>query len=1127
MKSMFYALSCLNEAPRRALSIRISVSLACLAVATAIFSPAGRAADTEEAAGTAASVDQEGTADVDSFPTPENTEPLSPDSPQAKSGQTGPSLPSAAEAAAGIRFDRPGFDVRVMASEPDVQNPIDMAWDRQGRVWIAENYTYAQSGVRFRDDLRDRVVVLTDDDLDGVHDRREVFIDTVQKLTSVEVGRGGVWLMAPPQLLFVPDADGDLKPDGPIRVVLDGFTVAQSNYHNFANGLRFGPDGWLYGRCGGSCPGRVGKPGTADEDRTALEGGIWRYNVDNELFETICHGTTNPWGHDFTQLGELFFINTVNGHLWHGITGSHLKRPFTLDPNPNAYQLIDQHADHYHFDTGASWMDSRDGAANDYGGGHAHTGMMIYQETTWPEPLRDELYTLNFHGRRANRESLHRQGTGFVGTHNPDLFLTSDVWFRGMELSAGPDGNVVLLDWSDLGECHEHTGVHRTSGRVFTLRHENTPPVETTRGRLNRLASDDPEVLVEFQFQPDRWFSHQARLRLVALAHDGQDVTGVYPTLRAAVADTGSAPAQRLRALWTLHQLSKVQPDGGIDRDDLVRMVQADPDVEHESIRVWAIRLLTEDWPLDDCYGPTATSRAAADRVTEEYKNLRAVLQSAAKTDPSGLVRSVLASTLQRLPIDQRPELAVQLCAAGEPDVGDHNQEKLIWYGLMSCADEYAGRLVQVAASSPLPETNQMIARAVAERIQEQPQAFASLLAVATAKSTSNPKWLDSVFQGIEKGLVGIRQVDPPPSFPVFAEAMQANADLATKHAKILARLDSIFGEGLTAEELMAAAGEKTAPVMERQAAYQGLIQTLTEDGEIEPATFDQVLELTAELIRDSQINVGIAESAATIQRPEIGRLMLENYRRFRSPQRPKVVMLLCSRPLFADQLLTAIESEQLDKSVLTASHVRSLLSLGDASIETRVESAWGKLRESPQERLDEIHRLKDQLTRDRLATADLSAGRVLFEKTCANCHQMYGRGGKIGPNLTGAQRDNMDYWLHNIVDPDAVVSADYRATQVLTEDGRILVGLVTERTRRTITLVSAEQTWTLADDEILESRMMNQSPMPSGLLQTFDDDQTANLIGYLSHPTQVALPEGVQSPLDMAPPAESAKNSE
>jgi putative membrane-bound dehydrogenase-like protein len=162
------------------------------------------------------------------FPAPYNSE----------TDMSKPLMP-AAEAAASFEAP-PGFKVSVFASEPDVQNPIAMSWDARGRLWIAENYTYAERPKKFDLGLRDRVVIF--DGTSGPRfTKRTVFTDDVQMLTSVEVGLGGVWLMCPPQLLFIPDRNADDKPDGPAEVMLDGFTPPAENYHNFANGLRVEP----------------------------------------------------------------------------------------------------------------------------------------------------------------------------------------------------------------------------------------------------------------------------------------------------------------------------------------------------------------------------------------------------------------------------------------------------------------------------------------------------------------------------------------------------------------------------------------------------------------------------------------------------------------------------------------------------------------------------------------------------------------------------------------------------------------------------------------------------------------------------------------------------------------------
>src|ERR1051325_5445113 len=602
-----------------------------------------------------------------------------------------------------------------------------MAWDARGRLWVAENYTYAESGKKFDLNLRDRILIFEDKDGDGRFDTRKVFTDELQMLTSIEIGHGGVWVMCPPQLRFIPDRNGDDVPDGAPEVVLDGLTGSPEMHHTFANGLRFGPDRWLYGRCGASSAGEVGVPGTPAEERIPLRGTIWRYHPRRKVVEVLSSGTTNPWGHDWNEHGELFFINTVNGHLWHEFAGAHFVRPHTIDPNPRAYELVDQHADHWHFDTANGWQKSRDGAANDLGGGHAHVGMMIYQGDNWPAEYQGRLFTLNLHGHRANQEILERRGSGYVGKHAPDFFIAADPWFRGQEISCGPDGGVFVLDWSDTGECHDYTGVHRTSGRIYKITYG-----DPKRGEFGDLARLKTSELVRLHTHRNEWFARQARLELAARAAFGFGARSAlplpvrnergegreegYPTadapadlparrpsspqpspplvggegVEAGARNSSRATANReldtankqllelfekqsdvvvkLRALWTLYAI-------GAADEPFLRAQLRHP---NEHVRAWAVRLLTDTMPLDTVMSQRPGEKSTAGNSNSGKERGQTIpaatirgLVGLAKNDGSGLVRLALASTLQRLPVSRRGDLAAALMARPE-DANDH-----------------------------------------------------------------------------------------------------------------------------------------------------------------------------------------------------------------------------------------------------------------------------------------------------------------------------------------------------------------------------------------------------------------------------------------------------------------------
>jgi putative membrane-bound dehydrogenase-like protein len=978
---------------------------------------------------------------------------------------------TAERAAASLRLPE-GFRATVFAGEPEVRNPIAMAWDARGRLWIAENYTYAERTVKFERQLRDRVLIFEDEKGDGRFSDRRVFVDDLQRLTSVEVGRGGVWLMCPPQLLFIPDRDQDGTPDGPATVVLDGFTVPAENYHNFANGLRFGPDGWLYGRCGASSPGEIGVPGAPAAERVPLRGTLWRYHPDRRVVEVLGSGTTNPWGHDWDEHGELFFINTVNGHLWHGIAGAHYARAHTLDPNPRVYAQIDLHADHWHFDTALDWTKSRDGAANALGGGHAHAGMMIYQGDNWPAAYRGKLYTLNFHGRRANQEILERRGSGYVGRHGPDTFVAEDPWFRGIDLGYGPDGGVFVLDWSDTGECHNNTGVSRSSGRIFKV----TFGEPKRKGPADLTATPGRE-LAALHAHANEWFVRQARLELVGRAANGHKLTHAIEDLKAMFA-SGTDPKLALRALWTLYGLSQAKPE-------FLRTQLSHPS---EHVRTWAVRLLTDDWPLDTVLSQRP-ARAAAVASPDAATLSRFV--ELAQTDASGLVRLALATTLQRLPPRDRESLARALVARRE-DAADHNLPLMVWYGLIPLAETDPDAVARIGAACDWPATRRLIARRLAEDIETRP---APLHAVLAAALTKDAGFRADVAAGLGEALSGWRRATKPVGWDALAARLMSEGSPA-----LLARvrdLNVLFGDGRALDEVKALVLDPKADLAARKAALKSLI-------EARPPDLRQVCE---QMLRVRFLNTVAARGLALFDDPAIGARIAGAYTSFHPSERPAIIDTLVSRPSFALALLAQVPAGRVARTDITPYHARQIRSFNDPALTARLAEVWGELRESTADKQALIAQLRRELTPAVLGAANKGRGRAHFQALCSACHTLYGQGGALGPDLTGAGRDNLDYLLENIVDPGAVVTADFRMSVLALKDGRTLNGFIAARTARTLTLKSMTESHTVERDDILKIEESTQSVMPEGLLETLTSEQRRDLIAYLMNPTQVPLP--------------------
>ena len=558
-----------------------------------------------------------------------------------------------------------GFNVTLFAGEPDIKQPIAFCIDDRGRLWVAEanNYPDKKAG------KKDRIIILDDTDGDGRHDKRIVFYDKLEYVSGIEVGFGGVWVMSIPNFYFIPDADYNGVPDGEPVVLLDGFGT-HANSHTIANGFAWGPDGWLYGTHGITNWSLPGKPGTPKEKRRRFEGGVWRYHPVRHVWEPFAIGTTNPWGVDWNEYGHAFVCNCVNPHLFHIIQGAHYEPARNRPTGRFAYERIPTIADHLHF-TNTKTIRAGIGTPEEdaAGGGHAHSGTMIYLGDNWPAKYRGDVFMNNIHGRRINHDRLARKGSGYAASHAPDVMRARDPWFVGVTLAYGPDGGVYVSDFSDTGECHHTRNTQKHTGRIYKITFGKPKPWKGDIGKLNILE------LVKLQSHPNEWFARHARRVL----HERQANTSV---LAKTLKSSRSVPL-RLRALWAL------RVTGNLDEKKLEGLLQD----SSEHLRAWAIQLLCENRK------PSEVARAEFARMAHE--------------DKSPLVRLYLASAMQRLLLKQRVPVLAHLLAHTE-DKDDQNLPLMYWYATepVVAADRVAA--VKLLTACQIPKVRQFITHRMA-----------------------------------------------------------------------------------------------------------------------------------------------------------------------------------------------------------------------------------------------------------------------------------------------------------------------------------------------------------------------------------------------------------------------------
>lgn len=926
-----------------------------------------------------------------------------------------------------------GYKANVWASEPMMTQPMAFCWDDRGRMWVAENRDYESRGDGFSNAGDSRILILEDTDRDGVADSRKVFMEGLAFPAAIAVGFDGLYVGAPPNLLFIPDRNGDdVADEADIEVLLTGWGI--QDRHETLNSLHWGPDGWLYGLQGYATPSKVRKPkgkgriykhndpfpaDILEGEGVDINGGVWRYHPTKDRFEVVAHGFSNPWGIDYDAKGQFIMSACVIPHLWHVIPGGIYHRQGGQHYNPYVYSDIRTITNHTHRS--------------------AHGGARIYQSDAFPESQKGRVFMANIHEHAVLSDVLEKKGSGFVGHHGDDFLVANNAQWVGFSMEVGPEGGIYVLDWHDGDICGKEV-LNEETGRIFRIMPEKSGAEEWS-GRYGDLRKLTDLQLADLQTSKSDWHARRARVILQSRAAKGKLSNEAYARLRAIYTRDSNAD-WRLRAMWALH-ITQGFRDG-----DLAEALRS-PD---EYVRAWAIQLLCEDM------NPSPS-------VLGEFARM-------AERDGSAVVRLYLASALQRIQGDARWQIAERLMAHGE-DAGDHNLPKMIWFGLEPMVAADPSRALALASESRIPLLAEYSARRAVDA-----DATDELIAALEKK----PRALIHLLEGMRDGLESRNDLTPPAGWAKVYTALQSDAPAVASLAREIAQL---FGDTEAARRSLATLTDRGADLAARRKAINVLA------AQQRPELKDEL----ASLLEDRAIRTEVIRAMASYDDEKLGRLLLERYPQLSAEEKREAVLTLSARPRYGRMLNEALKENRIPKTdvpVYVARQLRRVV--GSGFVET-----WGPIDELPASENAAYNKYQRLLTQDALAQASPQRGKLLFQRTCGSCHQMFGEGGVIGPDLTGSNRTNINYILSNVLNPSEEIQDDYRMVVITTRDGRTWSGNVIGENERQVTLRVVGQDAVVVNKSDIQSRETTDvSMMPPGLFDMLRDDEVLDLVAYL-----------------------------
>lgn len=957
------------------------------------------------------------------------------------------------------RFKLPdGFSVRAVATEPMIRQPVSMSFDAQGRLWVLQYLQYPHyAGIKpvkqdqYLRTVYDKVPEPPPHGPKGLDriticydsDANGVFRKSKDFVTGLNIASG--FCLGNGGVYVVQPPYLLFYPDKNEDDVPDGDPqVLLSGFgiedsHSLANSLQWGPDGWLYGAAGSTSTCKIANPANPKEV-VEFQQGIWRYHPKTKRFELFSEGGGNTYGLDFDRNGQVIAGTNWGGFAClHQMQGAYYVKGFSKH-GPLHNPYTYGYFDHVPY--------------TNFKGGHVTCGGVLYDADVYPAEYRGQYIAGNLLSSAVYWHKLEAVKSSFKASHGGDLLTTDDNWFRPVDLMLGPDGCIYVADWYDKRAAHLDPvdSWHKTSGRIYRIEYKGGPKYEAFDLRKKSTAD-----IAELLKSPNKWQRNEARRLITERAAAGD--TGVHAKLRKWLLMEKGQLA--LEALWAL------AASGGWSEGDYTNVGEHPNDY----VRAWMIRLIGDDETVSEAV----------------FESLR----ETARREKSHPVAAQIACTARRF--TPRQEVAIVDALLDNPILSDDPQlPLLVWWAQEEANRRDTTDTVRFTYASP---PNQKLADFFNERVARR------LLSGNINRGTTRVGTIFELTLGAND--------DITPVLRGIATALQAYPQDAVLPAlrEPLDRLRKERPKDLLVLEVLARMKDAPARatlrdfVKDESIGEGNRVRAINLLREVRDPRAEELFLEHFTATKSDTMRVALLGGLEAFEHPSVGEKVLAGYATYSPAVKKRAVQTLLTRPTWALLLLKQWEAGKFPKADFTIDNARAATALGDKAVTAIVEKHFGKLAPSTAgEKQARIGGLNIALNKEK---GDAARGKPLFVKHCAACHQLHGEGGKVGPDLTTADRKNRMYLLANIVDPSGYIRPEFVTYSVLTKDDRKLSGIATDTTGESVTLVNVVNDQvtkaTVAKADIAEMTPSAVSLMPEKQLDALKEGEVADLFAYLA----------------------------